>query len=134
MSAMGTPPVPPIISILDGDLGIHDSLSEAVGYFCFEDAISEDLELIDSTGQFLRARPYGRYAVTFELDTTRPADPEHAAEQLRRWIERTSDHMDYGQTDVGAAGLPELIEIIRAGRTLVPIPTLFNALRSIFRR
>jgi hypothetical protein len=112
--------------------GEDEAIAERVGYFCYDDAMCDDLEVFDSTGQFLRARHRGRYAVNFELDTTRPPDPEHASEQLRPWIERTSDHVDYGRAEVDAAGLRDLIEIVRAGR-FVPIPTLFNALRSVFR-
>jgi hypothetical protein len=96
--------------------------------------VSDELEVFDSTGQFLKAHVDDEYAASFELDTSRPADPEYLADQLRRWIERTSDRLDYSQVDIGSAGLPELIEAVRAARRIGPEPTLMNAIRRLFRR
>ena len=117
-----------------GDVEIHADARDAVSSFCFQDAVSDELEVLDSTGQFLRANVYDEYAASFELDTSRPANPEYLADQLRSWIEATCDRVNYGNEDTGTAGLSELIEAIRSGRRIGPEPTLWNEIRRIFRR
>jgi hypothetical protein len=134
MNGMDTAAVPPIIAISDGDLEIYDDVRAASGYFCYPDAVSDDLDVLDSTGQFLRAKVYDRYAARFEVDTSRPADPKYLAEQLGRWIEATCDRVDYGDVDTHTAALPQLIEAVRTGRRMGPEPTLLNEFRRIFRR
>ncbi len=126
--------VPPIISIYDGDLEIHDDARDAALSFCYPDAVSDELEVLDSTGRFLRAKVYDKYAASFERDPSRPADPAYLAEQLRRWIESTCDRLDYGQVDTGNAELPGLIEAIRHGGRIGPEPTLMKEIPRIFRR
>jgi hypothetical protein len=126
--------LPPIISVGGGDVEVFADVEAAEAYFCFPDAISDELELLDSSGQFLRAHEAGKYRASFELDSTRAPAPDYLAEQLTQWISHTSDRLDYGDLDPDKAELPELIEAVRTARRIGPEPTLWNEIRKIFRR
>jgi hypothetical protein len=126
--------LPPIISVGGGDVDVFADVEAAEAYFCFPDAISDELDLLDSSGQFLRAHEVGKYKASFELDSARAPAPDYLAEQLTQWISRTSDRLDYGDLDPDRAELPELIEAVRTARRIGPEPTLRNEIRRIFRR
>jgi hypothetical protein len=126
--------LPPIISVGGGDVDVFADLDQAEAYLCFPDAIADELELLDSNGQFLRVHEAGKYRASFELDPARTPAPDYLAEQLTQWISRTSDRLDYGDLDPDKAELPELIEAVRAARRIGPEPTLRNEIRKILRR
>ena len=124
----------PIISVGGGDVDVFTDVEQAEAYFCYSDAISDELVLLDSSGQFLRAYESGKYRTPFELDPGRAPAPEYLADQLARWISRTRDRLDYGDLDPETAELPELIEAVRTARRIGPEPTFRNEIRKIFRR
>lgn len=122
-----------IITMCDGDLGLHDDLEEAAAGFCFPDAIADYTTVMDSAGRFYRAESED-YSAWFVLDENREPDPQFLVEQLRLWIYRTSDVIDYGLADPGSADVPTLLGAIRNGQRTTPMPTLWIAVRQIFRR
>ena len=124
----------PIISVGGGDVDVFTDVEQAEAYFCYPDAISDELELLDSSGQFLRAHETREVRATFELDPSRAPAPDYLADQLTRWISRTRDRLDYGDLDPDHAELPELIEAVRTARRIGPEPTFRNEIRRIFRR
>jgi hypothetical protein len=122
-----------IITICDGDLDLHDDLEEAAAGFCFEDAIADYTTVLDSAGRFYRPESED-YSAWFVLDKNREPDPQFLREQLRLWISRTADVIDYGLADPGSADVPTLIGAIRNGRRTTPMPTLWSQIRKTFRR
>jgi hypothetical protein len=122
-----------IIAISEGDLELHDNLEEAAAGFCFPDAIADYTIVLDSHGRFYRAESEG-YSAWFVPDEAREPDPEFLVEQLRRWISRTADLIDYGLADPASADVPTLIDAIRNGERTTPMPTLRSEIRKLFRR
>lgn len=123
----------PIISISGGDIDVFTDLAEAESYFCYPDALSEELELLDASGQFLRATQTGSYKATLQLDPSRNPAPDYLADQLLLWISRTRHLLDYGDLNPDAAELPELIEAVRTAPRIGPEPTLRNKIKAWFR-
>lgn len=134
VSAVTQKALVPIVAIDGGDVDVFTDVAQAEAYFCYPDAISDELELLDSRGHFLRAYESGKYRASFELDPSRAPAPDYLADQLTRWISRTRDQLDYGDLEPESAELPELIEAVRTARRIGPEPTLRNEVRKLFRR